>query len=72
MSDDPDVDDLGLVLLGAVIARRVQQLLGCDDEAVGLAVVIAVKQVLAIIDITDGNPWVALDEFEKLEKAVQQ
>ncbi len=68
---DNNPEDLGLILIGAVIGRRVQKILGYEDEALALAVVLAVKQVMAVIDVTEGNPFVALDEFEKLEEAAK-
>lgn len=59
-------DETALVLIGAVIARRAQQILGYEDEAVALAVTLATKQVVQVIEGSD-SCLEALDEFEELE-----
>lgn len=61
-----DEEDLALILMGAVIARRAQQILGYQDEGVALAVTVATKEIFHVIDGSD-SPWEALTEFEELE-----
>jgi hypothetical protein len=71
MSAEEDPGDLAALLVGCAVSRRLKQLIPGVDEDVWFATAIAAREVFLVIDRSDGDPLQALDEWHKLEQAVQ-
>jgi hypothetical protein len=72
MSDEEDPGDLAALIVGCAVARRMKQLIPGVDEDTWFAVAIAAKEVFEVIDRSEGDALEALDEWHKLEEAVQE
>jgi hypothetical protein len=72
VSAEEDPGDLAALLVGSAVARRMKQLVPLVDENTWFAVAIAAKEVFEVIDRSQGDALEALDEWHKLEQAVQE
>jgi hypothetical protein len=69
---EEDPGDLAALLVGCAVARRMKQLIPGVDEDTWFAAAIAAKEVFEVIDRSQGDALEALDEWHKLEEAVQE
>jgi hypothetical protein len=72
MSAEEDPGDLAALLVGCAVSRRLKQLIPGVDEDTWLAVAIASKEVFEVIERSDGDVLESLDDWFKLEQAVQE